>query len=85
MGETVAVNGEARTGVKVIEARLADCQRSCVDADERNRQDHQAVFDRLRTLEQGQERIVTRLTMILSAVAFLATIAGQIVVKLVVK
>lgn len=85
MPDQPAVNGQARENLAALKQAVGDCQSRCTEHRTNNLADHGKLFDRLRTVESTQERLMTRFSVIASAAVFLATIVAQVIVKLVVK
>lgn len=98
MAETL-VNGEARTAVKVLEAKLEACQQHCRGAEQNarhaedlNRDDHSKLFGKLDELSAGLSDLRTsfreaaaRYTVWGSLALIVASAVVQLVLKLIVK
>jgi uncharacterized protein (DUF1786 family) len=76
-----AINGEARTGLAVLETRLTDCQGQEAEFRRHNREEHDEMFSRLRALEVELARLTTRVAFWAAVGAAVAAAAMQLAIR----
>lgn len=76
------VNGEARTSAAVLAARMESNEAREAECRQQNHQDHETMFDRLRTLEVALVTLQTRVALWAAVGAFAAGIGVQLLFKL---
>lgn len=79
---TQTVNGEARTAVAVLAQRVNGNELREAECREQNHQDHETMFDRLRTLEVALAQLQTRVAFWAAVGAAIAGIAVQVAFKI---